>query len=158
MFVLDLFGKKSKAKAEVLAKDNASLTENLIAKDKLIDALAERNNLLMKDCDDYREIVKKYEDDLFQQANELSMTKQRLDGYVSEEAQLLSVFTTEVASDYPNITNKKLRAFIDNMIVNIELSSNSKKPPIKLEHYFALKTINNLQKYIDANGLTVRKK
>ncbi len=158
MFVLDLFGKKSKAKADALAKDNAVLTEKLIACERVVEALTERNDLLMEDCDDYRNIVQKQEETLSQTADELNCIVQKLERYVSEEAQLLSAFTAEVASDYPNITNKKLRSFIDDMIVNIELSGRSKKQTIKLEHYFALKTINNLQKYIDVNGLTVRKK
>lgn len=153
---IDLFGKKSKAKAEQLAKDNAILTEKLIAFERQHDVDIETVNKLQdlitaNDCE-----ISNLTKELNDAKRSEYMLGSKLDRIEAEFADYASKFTCEVASDYPNITNSKLRAFVDaSIILSIDTS---KKSPVKPEHWFAIETISRLQKFIDDNGLTVRKK
>lgn len=153
---IDLFGKKSKAKAEQLAKENAALTEKLInyetQHEKDMSEINELQSIVTVNGYEIDKLTKELSDAKFNE----SLLSSKIDKIRAEIAECISKFTREVASDYPNITNGKLRAFVDSyVILNVDAG---KKSPVKPEHWFALETISRLQEFINKNGLTVRKK
>lgn len=155
MFI-DLFGKRSKAKAEQLAKDNASLTEKVITLERQHDDDVERINGMQDLITTNEREIDKLTKELNDAKVSESILGQKIDKIDNEIEDYAHKFICEVASDYPNITNGKLRAFVDSyVILGVDVN---KKTAVKPEHWFAIETISRLQKFIDDNGLTVRKK
>lgn len=153
---IDLFGKKSKAKAEQLAKENAALTEKLINYETQLEKDISEINSLQSIVTANECKIGKLTEELSDARSNESFFSSKIDEIHTKTVECISKFTREVAYDYPNITNGKLRAFVDSyVILNVDAG---KKSPVKPEHWFALETISRLQEFIDKNGLTVRKK
>ncbi len=135
---------------------------------KLVEELKSENAAVKKENDLFREQQKdeqKYhefaakkirdiESDFIKLSHEKNRVESELSRHENEIGELCAKFVSVYGSDYPEVTNKKLRDFICAFFADKTFEVD----PVKPEDYFVLKTVHLIQNYLNEHNLTVRKK